>query len=275
MENTEKKDTSYHLYGMHPVLEAVLSGRQIEKVLLRQGLEGQQFSASYGAGQPRHTLPVRARGEAGPLSRRQESGCGGIPAADRLHSPGGNGGQGSAEGFCPCFCTAGRSERCAEPGGCRPYCRMCRSRRHHPSGKGRSRYQRRRSQSFGRSPAAYRSGEMQEPADTFVLSQGEGVPDSGGNREGRKPDLQCGHDKAHGIRHGLRGQGYIFIGAGSLRCAGPNPHARRYRLSQCVGRRFCHAVRGGKTEAAVSSDSQRKNKEGGPFLRVTLVCFIN
>ena len=43
MENTEKKDTSYHLYGMHPVLEAVLSGRQIEKVLLRQGLEGQQF----------------------------------------------------------------------------------------------------------------------------------------------------------------------------------------------------------------------------------------
>ena len=43
MENTEKKDTSYHLYGMHPVLEAVLSGRQIEKVLLKQGLEGQQF----------------------------------------------------------------------------------------------------------------------------------------------------------------------------------------------------------------------------------------
>ena len=43
MENTEKKDTGYHLYGMHPVLEAVLSGRQIEKVLLRQGLEGQQF----------------------------------------------------------------------------------------------------------------------------------------------------------------------------------------------------------------------------------------
>ena len=43
MENSEKKDTSYHLYGMHPVLEAVLSGRQIEKVLLRQGLEGQQF----------------------------------------------------------------------------------------------------------------------------------------------------------------------------------------------------------------------------------------
>ena len=43
MENTEKKDTGYHLYGMHPVLEAVLSGRQIEKVLLKQGLEGLQF----------------------------------------------------------------------------------------------------------------------------------------------------------------------------------------------------------------------------------------
>ena len=43
MENTEKKDTGYHLYGMHPVLEAVLSGRQIEKVLLKQGLEGQLF----------------------------------------------------------------------------------------------------------------------------------------------------------------------------------------------------------------------------------------
>ena len=42
METTEKKDT-YHLYGMHPVLEAVLSGRQIEKVLLKNGLEGQQF----------------------------------------------------------------------------------------------------------------------------------------------------------------------------------------------------------------------------------------
>ena len=48
MENTEKKDTGYHLYGMHPVLEAVLSGRQIEKVLLRQGLEGQQFGRNQG-----------------------------------------------------------------------------------------------------------------------------------------------------------------------------------------------------------------------------------
>lgn len=42
MENTEKKDT-YHLYGMHPVYEAVMSERQIEKVLFKHGLEGQQF----------------------------------------------------------------------------------------------------------------------------------------------------------------------------------------------------------------------------------------
>ena len=31
------------LYGVHPVLEAVNSGRKIEKVLFRQGMEGQQF----------------------------------------------------------------------------------------------------------------------------------------------------------------------------------------------------------------------------------------
>ena len=63
MENTEKKDTSYHLYGMHPVLEAVLSGRQIEKVLLRQGLEGQQFwtAAAYPSSScPRRGWPAFA-----------------------------------------------------------------------------------------------------------------------------------------------------------------------------------------------------------------------
>lgn len=31
------------IYGMHPVSEAVRSGKAIEKVLLKQGLEGQQF----------------------------------------------------------------------------------------------------------------------------------------------------------------------------------------------------------------------------------------
>ena len=37
----EKK--SYYLYGMHPVTEAVLSGKSIEKVVFKQGLEGPQF----------------------------------------------------------------------------------------------------------------------------------------------------------------------------------------------------------------------------------------
>ena len=43
MENTEKKDTGYHLYGMHPVLEAVLSGRQIEKLLTELDNRGIPF----------------------------------------------------------------------------------------------------------------------------------------------------------------------------------------------------------------------------------------
>ena len=37
----EKK--SYYLYGMNPVTEAVLSGKSIEKVVFKQGLEGPQF----------------------------------------------------------------------------------------------------------------------------------------------------------------------------------------------------------------------------------------
>lgn len=32
-----------YLFGMHPVLEAVKAGKKFEKVLLKQGLEGQQF----------------------------------------------------------------------------------------------------------------------------------------------------------------------------------------------------------------------------------------
>lgn len=39
MEETK----SYYLYGMHPVTEAVLSGKSIEKVVFKQGLEGVQF----------------------------------------------------------------------------------------------------------------------------------------------------------------------------------------------------------------------------------------
>lgn len=38
-----EENTQNHLYGMHPVLEAVRSGRKIEKVLMRQGMEGAQF----------------------------------------------------------------------------------------------------------------------------------------------------------------------------------------------------------------------------------------
>lgn len=36
------------LYGIHPVMEAVKAGRRFEKVLLKQGLEGQQFRDLYG-----------------------------------------------------------------------------------------------------------------------------------------------------------------------------------------------------------------------------------
>ena len=39
MEETK----SYYLYGFHPVDEALSSGREIEKVIFRQGLEGEQF----------------------------------------------------------------------------------------------------------------------------------------------------------------------------------------------------------------------------------------
>ena len=37
----ERKDQ--YLFGMHPVLEAVRSGKKFDKVLLKQGLEGEQF----------------------------------------------------------------------------------------------------------------------------------------------------------------------------------------------------------------------------------------
>lgn len=39
----EENMNQFLLYGMHPVLEAVRSGKNIDKVLLKQGLEGQQF----------------------------------------------------------------------------------------------------------------------------------------------------------------------------------------------------------------------------------------
>jgi rRNA methylase, putative, group 3 len=37
----EKKE--HYLFGMHPVTEAVLAGRKFDKVLFKQGLEGEQF----------------------------------------------------------------------------------------------------------------------------------------------------------------------------------------------------------------------------------------
>ncbi len=40
MEDTNNMN---YLYGMHPVMEAVLAGKQIEKVVFKQGLEGSQF----------------------------------------------------------------------------------------------------------------------------------------------------------------------------------------------------------------------------------------
>lgn len=37
------EEKQYYLFGMHPVEEAVLQGRKLEKVLFKQGLEGDRF----------------------------------------------------------------------------------------------------------------------------------------------------------------------------------------------------------------------------------------
>ncbi|MBR5018489.1 MAG: 23S rRNA (guanosine(2251)-2'-O)-methyltransferase RlmB [Bacteroidales bacterium] len=39
----ENRNNQYYLYGMHPVTDAVRQGRKFEKVLLKKGLEGEQF----------------------------------------------------------------------------------------------------------------------------------------------------------------------------------------------------------------------------------------
>lgn len=39
----EQEKVLHFLYGMHPVTEALLSGKKIEKVLFKQGLEGDRF----------------------------------------------------------------------------------------------------------------------------------------------------------------------------------------------------------------------------------------
>lgn len=48
MENNQ-----YYLYGMHPVTDAVRQGRKFERVLLKKGLEGEQFRALLEALQER------------------------------------------------------------------------------------------------------------------------------------------------------------------------------------------------------------------------------
>ena len=40
MENQEKVN---YIYGMHPVLEAINAGKNIDKVYLKSGLEGESF----------------------------------------------------------------------------------------------------------------------------------------------------------------------------------------------------------------------------------------
>jgi len=37
------EEKNQYLFGMHPVIEAIRSGKEIEKVMLKQGLEGPQF----------------------------------------------------------------------------------------------------------------------------------------------------------------------------------------------------------------------------------------
>lgn len=44
MENNNNS-SSYYLYGMHPVTDAVRQGRKFERILFRKGLEGEQFRA--------------------------------------------------------------------------------------------------------------------------------------------------------------------------------------------------------------------------------------
>lgn len=43
-----EEDKMQVLYGIHPVMEAVKAGRRFDKVLLKQGFEGQQFRELYG-----------------------------------------------------------------------------------------------------------------------------------------------------------------------------------------------------------------------------------
>ena len=49
----DSHNDAYYLYGMHPVIDAVLQGRRFEKILFKKGLEGEQFRTLLEAVQER------------------------------------------------------------------------------------------------------------------------------------------------------------------------------------------------------------------------------
>jgi 23S rRNA (guanosine2251-2'-O)-methyltransferase len=60
--STEEKETGHFIVGLRPVLEAVEAGRAVERVLFRQGLEGELFrtlqAALAGKGVPMQFVPI-------------------------------------------------------------------------------------------------------------------------------------------------------------------------------------------------------------------------
>ena len=167
MENKEKKDTGYHLYGKHPVLEAVLSGRQIEKVLLKQGLEGPQFRQLLteldNRGIPFQFVPAErlARFRGG----KNQGVVAYLPQIDYMPLE-----EMVDRAFqkdpAPVFVLLDGVSDVRNLGA------------HHSACERRSRHQRRWSEGFGRSLAAHRCLQVQEPAHPDLLSERERIPDS-------------------------------------------------------------------------------------------------
>lgn len=54
----QEQQTQHYLFGMHPVTEALLSGKKIEKILFKQGLEGDRFRQLMEMAQERQ-IPVQ------------------------------------------------------------------------------------------------------------------------------------------------------------------------------------------------------------------------
>ena len=54
----QEQPTQHYLFGMHPVTEALLSGKKIEKILFKQGLEGDRFHQLMELAQERQ-IPVQ------------------------------------------------------------------------------------------------------------------------------------------------------------------------------------------------------------------------